>query len=75
MARPTGSSRELGHDPSALGVARLYAPWSGTFVIDEADEALAPDVEALGMRCVVTPTVMSDAARAASLAKAVLDVR
>src|ERR1700675_667434 len=25
---------ELGHDPSALGVAKLYADFSGTFVID-----------------------------------------
>jgi LPPG:FO 2-phospho-L-lactate transferase len=66
---------ELGHDPSALGVARLYAPWAGTFVIDVADEALGPDIEALGMRCVVAPSVMSDAGRAASLAKAVLGAR
>ena len=34
--------RELGHEPSALGVARLYAPWVGTFVIDEADGGLVP---------------------------------
>lgn len=67
--------RELGHDPSALGVARLYAPWAGTFVIDEADEVAAPEIEALGMRCVVTQTVMSDLARAGGLAKAVLDAR
>lgn len=67
--------RELGHDPSALGVARLYADWAGTLVIDEADESLAPDVEALGMRCVVAPTVMSDATASAALAKVVLGVR
>jgi len=65
--------RELGHEATALGVARLYAPWAGTLVIDEADEGLAPGVEALGMRCVVAPTVMSDAARTASLAKVVID--
>jgi LPPG:FO 2-phospho-L-lactate transferase len=65
--------RELGHDASALGVARLYASWVGTFILDEADGDLAASVEALGMRCVVTPTVMSSAARTAALAKAVLD--
>jgi LPPG:FO 2-phospho-L-lactate transferase len=64
--------RELGHDSSALGVARLYARWAGTFVIDEADEALAPEIEGLGMRCVVTATVMADPSRAVNLAKAVL---
>jgi len=64
--------RELGHESSALGVARLYAPWVGTLVIDEADVALVSDIEALGVRCVVAPTVMSDGARAAGLAKVVL---
>jgi LPPG:FO 2-phospho-L-lactate transferase len=64
--------RELGHDSSALGVARLYAGWVGTLIVDEADAALAHDIEALGVRCVVTDTVMSDPARAASLAKVVL---
>jgi LPPG:FO 2-phospho-L-lactate transferase len=64
--------RELGHESSALGVARLYAPWVGTLVIDEADAELVGDIEALGMRCVVAPTVMSDGHRAADLAKAVL---
>ena len=40
--------RELGHDPSALGVARLYAPWVGTLVIDDVDGALAPAIERRG---------------------------
>ncbi len=29
--------RELGTEPSVVGVARLYASWTGTLVIDEAD--------------------------------------
>ncbi len=66
---------ELGHEASALGVARLYAPWVGTFLLDEADEALVPKIEALGMRCLVVPTVMSDAATRAALAKAVVGAR
>ena len=32
---------ELGTEPSVVGVARLYAPWVSTLVIDEADRALA----------------------------------
>ncbi len=63
---------ELGHESSALGVARLYAPWAGTLVIDEADAALARAVEAEGLRCVVAPTVMSSPAAAAALGKVVL---
>jgi LPPG:FO 2-phospho-L-lactate transferase len=64
--------RELGHESSALGVARLYAPWVGTLIIDEADAPLAPEIESLGMRCVVAATVMSDPGRAGELAKVVL---
>ncbi len=64
--------RELGHDVSVAGVARLYAPFCSTLVIDEVDEPLAGAVEAEGVRCVVAPTVMSSAARAAALAEAVL---
>ncbi len=48
----------LGHEPTALGVARLYEGVASTFVLDPADEALAPAVEALGLRAVVTPIVM-----------------
>jgi len=65
---------ELGHGASAVAVAAIYASWASTMVIDEADRALAGDVEALGMRCVVAPTVMADAASAAALAEVVLEV-
>ncbi len=63
---------DLGHEPSALGVARHYADLAGTIVLDDRDASLADDVTALGVRCVVTDTIMSDASRAAALAKAVL---
>ncbi|MDP8937076.1 MAG: 2-phospho-L-lactate transferase [Actinomycetota bacterium] len=64
--------RELGHHASVVGVARLYAAVAGTLVVDEADAALAGAVEAEGMRCAVTRTVMHDPAEAASLASAAL---
>jgi LPPG:FO 2-phospho-L-lactate transferase len=64
---------ELGRDASVVGVARLYAPWVGTLVIDEEDAALAPSVEAEGVRCVVAPTVMGTPERAADLARVVVD--
>jgi len=67
--------RELGTEPSVVGVARRYASWVGTLVIDEADAAHAAAVEAAGVRCVVAPTVMSTPERAADLAKVVLDAR
>lgn len=62
----------LGHESSALGVARLYADWVDTFVIDTVDADLAPAIEALGLRVVVTDTIMSDDAARARLAAEVL---
>jgi LPPG:FO 2-phospho-L-lactate transferase len=64
---------ELGHDPSVVGVARLYAPIASTLVIDPADSALAPAVEAAGMRALVVPSVMKDTATAAALATATFE--
>ncbi|HVX21988.1 MAG TPA: 2-phospho-L-lactate transferase [Acidimicrobiales bacterium] len=63
---------ELGLEPSAAGVAAYYAPWVGTVVIDQVDRHLAPEVEALGLRCVVTDTIMATPERSAALAAAVL---
>ena len=65
---------ELGSDPSVAGVARLYAPWVSTLVIDEADRDLTQAVEAEGVRCVVAPTILDSPGRAAALAKQVIDV-
>ncbi len=64
---------ELGHEVSVAGVARMWAPWVGTLVVDVADADLAAEVESAGVRCVVTPTVMSGPAESVALARAVLD--
>jgi LPPG:FO 2-phospho-L-lactate transferase len=63
---------ELGYEASVVGVARLWAPYAATLVIDTADAALAGDVEAEGMRAVVAPTVMSGPSESAALARVVL---
>ena len=63
---------ELGMEPSVVGVARLYAPVCGTLVIDEQDAALAPTVEACGVRCVTTDTIMSRPGVGETLARTVL---
>lgn len=64
---------DLGHEPSVTGVARILAAVAGTLVIDDADADLAPTVEAAGMACLVTPTVMHSPDVAARLAASVLD--
>jgi LPPG:FO 2-phospho-L-lactate transferase len=58
---------ELGHDPSVVGVAELYAPIASTLVIDTVDAHHADAVEAAGLRCIVTDTVMSTPAVARRL--------
>jgi LPPG:FO 2-phospho-L-lactate transferase len=63
---------ELGHEASVVGIARLYAPFAATLVVDEADADRAAVVEAVGMRGVVTPTVMRTPAAAAALARTTL---
>jgi LPPG:FO 2-phospho-L-lactate transferase len=64
----------LGHESSALGVARLYAGLVDRFVLDVADAQLAPDIEKLGMAADVLPTVMRNDDDRAALAAAVLEV-
>ena len=51
---------ELGHEPSVVGVARLYRDWCSTLVVDHADADAAESIAAAGMRCVVTDTIMRD---------------
>ena len=63
----------LGHEVSALGVARLYADVIDGFVIDEVDRELGPVIELLGPRVLVTATVMGDEADRRRLAGEVLD--
>ena len=64
---------ELGLEPSVVGIARLYAPIAGTLIVDPLDAHRSAAVEAEGMRCVVTPSIMSAPGVAASLARACLD--
>lgn len=64
---------ELGHEASVAGVAELYAPIASVLVIDRVDAHLADAVEAAGMRCVVTDTVMSTPDIARALARTTLD--
>ncbi|HEY3522477.1 MAG TPA: 2-phospho-L-lactate transferase [Candidatus Limnocylindrales bacterium] len=62
----------LGHESSALGIARLYVGLIDVLVVDEADRSQADAIGALGIRPVVGPTVMSDDASRAALGALVL---
>ena len=65
--------KELGHESSVVGVAKLYAPICGTLIIDTADAHLASKVEAEGMRCVIVDTVMSTPEKSQHLARTTLE--
>ena len=64
---------ELGHDVSALGVARYYKDWVDGFVLDAEDAGLARDIETLGLRVRVADTMMRNDADKRRLAKQVLE--
>jgi len=63
---------ELGHDVSTLGVVDFYRGLVGTWVIDDADAALADQIRERGVRVKVTTTIMAEGDNAQRLAKVVL---
>ena len=64
--------RGLKMSVSAAGVARLYKGIVNMFVLDKQDEAEAAKVESLGMRTIVTDTIMSGLSKKKALARAVM---
>jgi LPPG:FO 2-phospho-L-lactate transferase len=63
----------LGLDSSARGVAAGYRDLLDGFVLDQVDRAQEPDIRALGLRTLVTDTMMIDDGSRARLAQAVLE--
>jgi LPPG:FO 2-phospho-L-lactate transferase len=64
--------RAMGFEASPVAVAQMYAGVASAFVVDSRDAALAPAVEALGYRPIVSDTVMTDGGR--GLATAILEM-
>ncbi|MCA5894415.1 2-phospho-L-lactate transferase [Isoptericola sp. NEAU-Y5] len=62
----------LGHEVSALGVARLYTGLVDVMCIDEADAHLAGPVGDLGLEVLVTDTIMGGPAGRERLARELL---
>jgi LPPG:FO 2-phospho-L-lactate transferase len=65
---------QLGYEATALGVAKLYADFTGTFVIDPADKGQAKAISGLGMEVEILPTVMITRAQKRRLAQALLEL-
>lgn len=64
--------QSMGHDVSALGVARLMADIVDGFVIDNVDGSLAPEIEELGLAVLTTSAIMGDVADRKRFAREVL---
>ena len=64
----------LGHEVSVVGVARVYREFCDVLVIDGQDEALAPAVADVGLRPVVTNTIMNSLQDRVDLARTVLSL-
>ncbi len=63
---------EIGVEPSALEVARLWADLIDVLVLDQSDADLTPAIEALGVRVVLAETIMRTTADKVALARVVL---
>jgi LPPG:FO 2-phospho-L-lactate transferase len=64
--------RGMGHEVSAVGVARWYRDLIDVMVIDTQDAHLVKQIEALGIATVVTNTIMHNDDAKAHLARMVL---
>jgi LPPG:FO 2-phospho-L-lactate transferase len=62
----------LGHEVSAVGIARVYKDILDKIVIDEKDRELMADIENLGIEAHVTDTIMNTSQRRKDLATSVL---
>lgn len=63
----------LGFENSAWQVADLYRDFVGTMVMDSIDAGLAGRIELLGVRAIVTDTIMRGIYEKSALARTVLD--
>jgi LPPG:FO 2-phospho-L-lactate transferase len=66
--------KDLRHEVSALGVARMYQGLVDTFVLDRTDEALRVPVESLGLKVFAADTFMDSPETQKRLACQVLEM-
>jgi len=63
---------QLGHEVSALGVARLYADMLDVFLIDESDSGLETPMRSMGIETRTSLILMDSASASESLARLLL---
>jgi LPPG:FO 2-phospho-L-lactate transferase len=65
--------RELGNEPSSLAVARFYQGLIDMLVVDHADSALRDAIAALGIRPIVTNSIMKEPQDRVALARRIIE--
>lgn len=63
---------ELGREVSCVGVAQSYQGICDVLVIDQQDAHLAPEIERMGLKPLVSPTIMNTEADKIALARRIL---
>jgi LPPG:FO 2-phospho-L-lactate transferase len=64
----------FGYESSVTSIAELWSEYAATLVVDISDSSLAASVEAKGMHCVSTNTIMSDLDSSRALAADVMHI-
>jgi LPPG:FO 2-phospho-L-lactate transferase len=64
---------ELGKEPSSLEVARCYQGLIDVLVVDYADSALGGSIAALGIRPIVTNSIMKEPQDRVTLARRIIE--
>ena len=65
---------ELGHEVSAVSVARMYRDFVDLFVLDREDTALGPAIAELGIEVRAAATLMDSAPARARLAQNIVEM-
>lgn len=63
----------LGLEPSSTEIANLYRDFLDIMVIDSSDSNEKDEIESLGVKTLITNTVMSDNQKSSELSKTILD--
>ena len=66
---------ELGYEVSCVGVAKICQDICDVFVIDEQGSHLAPEIERIGLKPLVAPTIMNTEADKIALARLILQLK
>jgi LPPG:FO 2-phospho-L-lactate transferase len=61
--------KATGIKPSATGVAEFYSDFLDTLIIDSVDKKLVPEIEKIGIKAVVTNTLMKSMSDKVRLAR------